>query len=189
VTVAAGTHLDERTASFVDDVVAAVDDEVPVVEAFVLGSGAAGGFDPATSDVDLVVVVAEPLGDRRDAIVRRVAALDVPVRDLELVVYVEGRQPPDFELNLNHGQQKPHKPGFWFVIDAALAQEHAVPIRGGPEWDELFEPVSPERLEGALRESLRWADERDDEFARVHAERVRGYLERGEWTTKKEAGR
>ena len=61
----AETHLDERTERYAREVAAAIDSVVPVREAFALGSAAVGGFDPATSDLDLVVVVGEPLGESR----------------------------------------------------------------------------------------------------------------------------
>jgi predicted nucleotidyltransferase len=189
MTVAAGHHLDPQTERFVADVLAAIDEHVPIVEAFLLGSGAAGGFDPETSDVDVTVVVARPLGAERADLVEAVARLEVPVRSLELVLYVEGAQPPDYELNLNEGEERDFEQPFWFVLDAAKAQEQAVPLWGRRSWGDFFVPVSAERTREAVRESLDWALRQtpDDEFARGHVLRARHYLEHGEWITKKEA--
>jgi predicted nucleotidyltransferase len=189
MTVAGGTHLDRRTEAFVAEVLAVIDSHVPVLEAFVLGSGAIGGFDPRTSDVDLVVVVERPLGADRNAFVERLAALARPVRDLELVVYVQGRRPPEFELNLNEGQERPDEEPFWFVIDAAVAEERAVPVWGRRPWSDFFAAIPPERIREAMEESLAWSLRRpaNDEFARVNAARARHYLEHGEWMTKEEA--
>jgi len=53
VTTAVG-HLDARTAAYVDDALRAIARHVPRVEAYLVGSGAAGGFDPSASDVDVV---------------------------------------------------------------------------------------------------------------------------------------
>ena len=180
-------HLDRRTAAYVADVLSAIDALVPIVEAYLVGSGAAGGFDPETSDVDLAVVVGEPLGKRRRVLVDRIAAIPCPVRDLELVLYVEGAAPAEVELNVNHGQEQPDAEAFWFVLDAALAEEHAVPLRNGILWGRLFEPVSEERVQEAVRESLAWSERRDDEFGRVNAARARHYLEHGEWVSKADA--
>jgi predicted nucleotidyltransferase len=187
--VAARTFLDSRTEAFVADVLTCIDSHVPVIEAFLLGSGAVGGFQPGVSDVDLVVVVEHALGTERAALVERLAALEPPVRDLELVVYVEGSQPPSFELNLNKGAERPNEEPFWFVLDAAIAQEHAVPLWGRRGWTEVFAPIPLERIRGAMEESLDWATRQalDDEFARLHAERARHYLAHGTWITKKEA--
>lgn len=190
MTVAARTHLDARTEAFVAEVLAAVDAHASLLEAFVVGSGAAGGFDPRVSDVDLVVVVESPLRDRT-ALVADVAALRSPVRDLELVVYLEGHRPGDFELNLNHGVERPDEEPFWFVLDAALAQEHAVPLWSGRPWSDFFEPVPPGEIREAMQASLDWASRQgpDDEFALQQVARARHYLDHGEWITKKEAQR
>jgi predicted nucleotidyltransferase len=191
MTVAGGTFLDARTESFVADVVDAIGSHVPVCEAFVLGSGAVGGFDRRTSDVDLVVVVERELGADRTALVKRLSALKTPVRDLELVLYVQGLRPPEFELNLNQGQERPDAERFWFVLDAALAQEHAVPVWRGRPWSDFFAPIPQERIRKAIEESLAWSDRQppDNEFARANAARAHHYLEHGEWISKEEAKR
>jgi predicted nucleotidyltransferase len=191
MTVAADTCLDQRTEAFVADVLRAIDSHVPVCGAFLLGSGAVGGFDPRTSDVDLVAVVGRPLGADRAALVEQLAALERPVRDLELVVYVEGRQPPDFELNLNHGEERPDAEPFWFVLDAAVAQGRAVPLRIGRLWSDFFAPVPAERVRAAVEESLAWSLRQppENEFAPLQAARARHYLEHGDWIGKEEAKR
>ena len=173
-------------SGFVAEALAAIDSFVPVLEGFLLGSAAVGGFDARTSDVDLVVVVERPLGVERARVVGLLAELEVPVRDLELVVYVQGNQPPNFELNVNGGVERPNEEPFWFVLDAALAQEHAVPVWGKRAWSEFFDPISPETVRTAMEESLAWAERQppDDDFARVHAVRARYYLEQGEWIGK-----
>lgn len=181
--------LDARSEAFVADVLRIVDSSVPVLEAFLLGSGSVGAFDPSTSDIDLVVVIERALGAQRAAVVGRLAALETPVRDLELVFYVEGRQPPAFELNLNEGEERPNEEPCWFILDAALGQEHAVPMWGHRQWSEFFEPISPERTREAMEASLAWAQRQrpGDEFARVQAVRASHYLATGRWITKAEA--
>jgi hypothetical protein len=179
VTTLAG-HLDARTDAFVDEVVAAIDEHVPVVAAYLIGSGAVGGFDPVTSDVDVVVVVARPLGADRAALVEHVRSIPCPLGWADLVVYVDGAQPPDFELNLGDGDESP----CWFVLDAAVAQDHAVTLRGS-SWSEHLGPIPEERTRAAAREAVAWSERRDDEFARVTAARARHYLEHGEWLSKR----
>ena len=182
-------QLDPQAAVFAREVVNAIDSVVPVVEGFVLGSAALGTFDPATSDLDLTVVLVEPLGARRDELVHRVRDLRPPFRDLELVLYVAGSQPPEVELNFDHGEERSDENSFWFVLDAALGQEHALPVLGRHEWSELFDSVGPERVEAAMRESLAWAEQAPahNRFARLHAIRARHYLEDGVWISKTEA--
>jgi len=133
----------------------------------------------------VVAVVERPLGSHRRRVIEAIRALPCPVRDLELVLYVDGAQPPRFELNLNHGEETDAE-SFWFVLDAAPAQEHAVPLLGGRRWTDVFARVEDEQIREAVRESLEWAEARDDEFARVTATRSRHYLEHGEWISKSE---
>ena len=179
-------ELPDIVTRFLDEVLAAFDEEI--VEAYLLGSAAAGGFDPVTSDLDVVVVVDRPIGDR-PTLVGRLRALTPPGRDLELVVYVAGARPPDYELNFSNGRERPNEPQFWFVLDAVVAEERSLPLRNGRAWTELFEPVSEDAVRTALRDSLAWSEQRppDDEFARLNAIRARRALEHGEWISKAQA--
>ena len=172
--------------AYVAEVVEAVDAVAPVAGAYVLGSTLLGGFDPARSDLDVVVVVERPLdADERAGVWRALDALPPPARKLELVVYAAGARPPAYELNYPDGDGEP---AFWFVLDAAIAQDRSQPLRGRP-WRELLEPVTEAETRRAAEEMLSWAEERDDELARPHAVRARHYLEHGEWMTKEEARR
>jgi predicted nucleotidyltransferase len=187
VIVVTPTHLDAAAEAYRTDVVAAIDKEVEVLDSFVLGSGLIGGYRPGESDLDLVVVVGAPLrGEARRRTIERIAALDLPGRRLELVVYVSGQQPPDFELNLEVDESGAREAldelDHWFVIDAGMAQERI------PAWTDYFDPISEERLREAVVASLAWSDEWPDlEFARLNAARARHYLEHGEWLSKKES--
>jgi predicted nucleotidyltransferase len=181
------TNLDAAAEAYRTDILGAIDEEVGVLASFVLGSGLIGGYRPGESDLDLVVVVDAPLRDeaRRRAI-ERIAALDLPGRRLDLVVYVRGQQPPDFDLNLEvddaGAREAPDEPDHWFVIDAGMAQERI------PAWTDYFEPISDERLREAVVSSLAWSEEWSDlEFARLNAARARHYLEHGEWLSKAQA--
>ena len=180
----ADTHLDEMGERYRSRVVEAIRAEVDVLASFVLGSGLVGGYRPGASDLDLVVVVDRPLeGAARRRATERIAALELPVRRLELVVYVRGRQPPDFDLNLEVDadgvREAPDEADHWFVIDAAIAQERI------PEWSDYFDPVSEERTRAAVQESLAWSAEWPGlDFAQLNAVRARHYLEHGEWISK-----
>ncbi|HSB38702.1 MAG TPA: hypothetical protein VLD13_06405 [Gaiellaceae bacterium] len=182
--ISADTYLDETAERYRSLVVDAIDGEADVLASFVLGSGLVGGYRPGESDLDLVVVVDRPLaGEARRRAVERVGALERPGRRLELVVYVLGRQPPDFDLNLevdDEGvREAPDEAEHWFVIDAAIAQERI------PEWSRYFDPVSEERTRAAVEESLAWSAEWPElDFARLNAARARHYLEHGEWISK-----
>jgi predicted nucleotidyltransferase len=184
----APTYLDEAAEAYRTHVIAAIGEEVGVLDSFVLGSGLVGGYRPGESDLDLVVVVDAPLrGEARRRAIERIAALDLPGRRLELVVYVKGQQPPDFDLNLEvdgaGAREAPDELDHWFVIDAGMAQERI------PAWTDYFDPISEERLREAVVSSLAWSEEWPDlEFARLNAARARHYLEHGEWMPKQGAG-
>jgi predicted nucleotidyltransferase len=187
VIAAIPTYLDEAAEAYRASIVAAINEEVEVIDSFVLGSGLVGGYRPGKSDLDLVVLVDAPLrGEERRRAIERIAALARPGRRLELVVYVRGHQPPDFELNLEvdeeGAREAPDELDHWFVIDAGMAQERI------PTWTDYFEPVPKDRLREAVLASLAWSEERPElEFARLNAARARHYLERGEWLSKQEA--
>src|SRR5205085_11471124 len=101
-------------------------------------SAATADFDPATSDLDVVAVIDRPIAsDDRRRLVEAIARLGCPGRALELVAYVRGNQPPDFELNINadaSSAAEVEAPAHWFVIDAALAQERAKPFGDDGPW-------------------------------------------------------
>jgi predicted nucleotidyltransferase len=186
--------LDAVVESYVADVLDALEDAgVSVPAAFLVGSVATGDFDPATSDIDLVAVVDRPLASEdRKRLAEAISRLGCPARALELVAYVRGNQPPEFELNVNAdaaGAREAEAPAHWFVIDAALAQERAVPFGDDGGWADYFEPVPEERLREALVQSIAWSEAQpvDDEFARLNAIRARHYLETGQWLAKKDA--
>jgi len=184
MTAVAETYLDETAETYRDRAVAAIGADVEVLASFVLGSGLVGGYRPGESDLDLVMVVDAPLrGEARRAAIERIAALELPGRRLELVVYVRGDEPPDFDLNLEVDadgvREAPDEADHWFVIDAGIAQERI------PAWLDYFEPVPDERVREAVEQSLAWSAEWPDlEFARLNAARARHYLEHGEWLSK-----
>jgi predicted nucleotidyltransferase len=185
MTTVAQTYLDAPAEAYRARVESAIREHVEVLASFVLGSGLVGGYRPGQSDLDLVVIVDAPLrGETRRAAIERIAALKLPGRRLELVVYVHGHQPPDFDLNLevdaDGAHEAPDELGFWFLIDAAIAQER------DPRWGEYFDVVSEDRTREAVEQSLAWSAERPDlEFAKLNAARARHYLEHGEWKAKR----
>lgn len=183
-----GSYLDETAETYRARVVEAIEAEVDVLASFVLGSGLVGGYRPGESDLDLVFVVDRPLeGEARRRAIGRIAALELPGRRLELAVYVRGRQPPEFDLNLEVDadgvREAPDEAEHWFVIDAAIAQDRI------PDWGDYFERISAQRTRRAVEESLAWSAANPQwEFSRLNAARARHYLEHGEWISKPKEG-
>ena len=170
--------------------VAALGDSVEA--AYAIGSVATGGFEPGSSDLDVVVVLrGSPSLTELAALADAARAVDVtPARGLELVAYARG----EVVLNVNTGPGMTEHvgfagddPAFWFVLDRAIAEQHALPLVG-PPWAESFPPVPRDEVLAALRESLDWHDaaEPASRNAVLNAVRTWRWLETGEWVSKPE---
>jgi hypothetical protein len=104
--------------------------------------------------------------------------LEVPARKLELVVYDEAwvsAGDPVFSLNLNTGDgstsadyDADRVPAFWFVLDVAIAREHAVAVTGPPA-AEVFAPPAEERVREAVSEAMAWQRSNPDTTGAVLA--------------------
>lgn len=168
---------------------------------YLVGSGSMGGFDSGESDVDLAVVVKRSLSlEQKRSIVRRLShgALPCPVRKLELVVYgaeaVGGPSPSlRWELNLNAGAtigveasfDPGTEPGHWFVLDVAMAREHARSLFG-PSPQTVFGEIERDRVLKALAASLEWHRQNDRAGVQsaLNACRAWRWLEEKTWSPK-----
>jgi hypothetical protein len=171
-------------ASYLDDLVEVLSGVTTLAAVYVVGSAAVGAYMQGSSDVDVIAVTDRSLAlSERKALVRAAEAIHCPARRLELVVYPRGSDV--WEVNLNTGEPATYdtadEPGFWFVIDRAIAETHAIPLVG-PPWAELFEPVPRNELLAALDESL-------DRVGALNAARTWAWLEDGTWISKPAAER
>jgi hypothetical protein len=172
-----------------------------LMAAWVVGSGALGDFDPERSDVDVQAVSAERL--TRAELGALAAALSheslpCPVRGLEFVLYAREdlADPlgPAFSLNLNTGprmnQHAGYDPGaeprFWFVLDAAIAREHARPLAGAHP-REIVPALPRELILASLHAALAWWRAHDDAQAMAAACRALAWVEDGRWLSKRQA--
>jgi len=172
------------------------------------GSWALGDYLPGRSDLDVAVVVREPLSrEVADAVVAQLRheSLPCPARRLELVVYRldtarSGSAGADFELNLNTGATTPLAvqseggPGdvgaHWFPIDRSILSQAGIAL-WGPPVDEVFAPIPPAALAPVVAESVRWHRDHpvDPGDAVLNACRALRYAEEGHWSSKPAAGR
>ena len=174
-----------------------------LVAVYAVGSVALGAYRPGASDVDVLAVTGEslPLDDRR-ALARACAhrTLPCPARKLELVVMPAevaraAPAPPRWELNLNTGEglddhvglDPAAEPGFWFVLDLALAHEHAVALWGPPAHEVIGAP-SAAGVGEAHAEAVAWYA-RNEPGAAAFAAAARAWLwhETGRFAPKREA--
>jgi Domain of unknown function (DUF4111)/Nucleotidyltransferase domain len=171
------------------------------------GSYALGDYLPGRSDLDVAVVVAEPLTDElRGAVVERLRheSLPCPARLLELVIYRQetarsGSASADFELNLNTGSgiavraqtdADAQVGAHWFAIDRSVLSQAGIAL-WGPSADELFAAIPPAVLLRVLAESVRWHREHPAAAsdAVLNACRALRFAEDGRWSSKPAAGR
>ena len=167
---------------YLDDLVAAMGSVADLDAVYLIGSAALGTYEHGTSDVDVIAVTARSLAlDERRALAAAAEAVPCPARKLELVTYARGSD--TWEINLNTGEllvfDTAEVPAFWFVIDRAIAEQHAVPLVG-PPWSETFDPVPREVLLAALDESL-------EIIGALNMARAWAWLETGEWISKRAA--
>ena len=167
---------------YLERLVAILWEAAPVEAVYLLGSAALGAYEHGRSDVDVVAVTSRSLSlEERRALAQAVEAVPVPARKLELVVYPRGSD--RWELNLNTGEHlgldPDAEPSFWFVLDRAVAEQHAVALLG-PPWEDLFEPEPAEAIEAALDEAVAFG-------AELAAARARVWHETGRWPSKREA--
>jgi Domain of unknown function (DUF4111) len=197
VGTAASDYLDElvrRTENVISDRLAGI---------WLVGSAALGDFEPRRSDLDVQAIATGTLPEHAlTGLAAELAheSLPCPARGLEFVLYSRGAlldpEGPAFQLNLNTGaSMSGHlgldpaaEPRFWFVIDVAIARDHAVPLTGPAqeaEWPELPRPM----VARALGDALAWYASGGSSRAQVFlaACRAWAWAVDGVWKSKREA--
>ena len=183
-------RIPAELAPYLDRLVEVLRERAPLEAVYLVGSAALGAYEHGRSDVDVVAVTGRSLSlDERRTLAAAVEEIPVPARKLELVVYLRGSD--RWEINLNTGEQlgldPDAEPSFWFVLDRAIAEQHALPLVG-PRWAELFEPESHEAIEAALAEVVAfdgWDDPVGD--AELASKRAQVWRETSRWVSKREA--
>lgn len=142
-----------------------------LVGVYFVGSVALGGYVPDESDIDIAAVSSAALTDpQRQSVASAVlgASAACPARGLEFTLYrreVAGSRPAgaDFEVNANGGPRMPTavhmdatvEPGFWYVLDRAIAHRSGLVISGPPA-RRIFADVPRSMLLEAMYESMAW---------------------------------
>jgi len=153
-----------------------------LVGVYFVGSVALGGHVPGESDIDIAAVSNSALTDPEK---QRVAAAVIeasaacPARGLEFTLYrrdIVGSRPAGagFEVNTNAGPRMPAavhldatvEPGFWYVMDRAIAHRSGLAISGPPARG-IFIDVPRRMLLEAMDQSMSW--HRDHETATLHS--------------------
>lgn len=138
---------------------------------YFVGSVALGGFVRGESDVDVVAVSESGLtAAQKDRVASAIvaASAECPARGLEFTLYRReiAASPPEgaaFEVNTNGGPRMPTavhldaaaEPGFWYVLDRAVAYRSGVTVSGPPP-RAIFADVPRPTIVKAMRESMAW---------------------------------
>jgi predicted nucleotidyltransferase len=189
--VSAVVQIPRELAAYLDELAERLGASADLHAVYLVGSAASGDYEHGRSDVDVVAVTTRPLAEaEKRALVEKAEALPCPARKLELVVYPLGSE--RHEINLNTGEKvsfdPEEDPAFWFVLDRAIAEQHAVTLLG-PPWHEVFAPVPRAAVLAALDQALDW-QRREEPLGRssvLNACRAWMWLETGEWRSKSEA--
>ncbi len=142
-----------------------------LVGVYFVGSVALGGYVPGESDIDIVAVSTAALTDQqRQSVASAVVEVSAacPARGVEFTLYrreVAGSHPvgADFEVNANGGPRMPTvvhmdaaaEPGFWYVLDRAIAHRSGLAISGPPAGT-IFAEIPRSTLLEAMYESMAW---------------------------------
>ena len=195
----------ERERAYLDELVARLRPVLgdALVGVYAGGSFALGGYEAGRSDLDVAVVVREPLDDEvAERIVDAVrhGSLPVPARKLELVIYTQAAArststEPAFELNLNTGENEPFRAdltpqpgeGHWFAIDRSVLGRNGVSVYGPPA-NEVFAEPSQTELLPLLALVLRWylREEPESKDGLLNAGRSLRFAREGVWSPKPE---
>ena len=146
------------------------------VGAYFVGSLALGGYVKGQSDIDIVGVCHRRIRKETKPVLAEQlleAATNCPARGLEFSLYraevaSAPRRRADFELNVNGGPRMARlvhlsarrEPGFWYVIDRAIAHRQGIAISGPPAAD-VFADLPRRVLLVAMGESMRWHREHE----------------------------
>lgn len=198
-------QIGQRPAEYLERLVGRVAESLGgrLTAVWLIGSAAMGDFEPGSSDLDVAVIVTEPLSESdRERLAAGLShqALPCPARKLELVVYragaLSGPTLGAFDLNLNTGQgiattvdTDPNGVArHWFVLDLAIAREGGRALVG-PEPAALIAPVPRPVVLEALAESLDWHTRQESAStgAVLAACRAWHFVDTGRWSSKGQA--
>jgi hypothetical protein len=180
--------------------------EDDLVGVYFVGSVALGGYAPGESDLDIAAVCERALSEREK---RSVASAIVevsqvcPARGAEFTLYRRdvAESPPagaGFEVNANGGPRMPTavhldpaaEPGFWYVLDRAIAHRSGLVITGPPP-STVFADVPRRTLLAAMSDSMAWhrAHEGASLYSVLNACRAWRFAEEDELGSKLEGAR
>jgi Aminoglycoside adenylyltransferase, C-terminal domain len=142
-----------------------------LVGVYFVGSVALGGYIPGESDIDIVAVSGTAITDaQKQSVASAIVGVSAtcPARGVEFTLYrheiaASHSGGAQFEVNANGGPRMPTavhldataEPGFWYVLDRAVAHRSGLAISGPPARG-VFADVPRASLLEAMYESMTW---------------------------------
>jgi predicted nucleotidyltransferase len=194
---------------FADSIAVAIESALgsDLVGVYLHGSAAVGGFNPARSDVDLIVVNRRPLDEARKRSLAQLL-LDCSGRPypLEATVVTQAslrasRHPLPFEFHFSEGwrdrmeaalARRPFELSYSptnadLAAELAALRQRGLRLRGAPIAD-VFPDVPARDVLDSISRDLRWAaDNERDVYGVLNACRALAYLADGTFLSKAEA--
>jgi hypothetical protein len=165
-------EVDRAVARLLDGVTEALGDDL--VGLYLHGSLGLGGFDPASSDVDVLVATAAPPPGPAVERLRRLhrdlrthgswaARLEVVYLPLAALRRFDPEDAGRYPIGASDRDFALGRQGPTWVLDRWVAREHGLVVVG-PDPRELIDPIGPDQLRAAVRASLagHWALEGTD---------------------------
>jgi hypothetical protein len=154
---------------------------------YLYGSLSSGDFNPETSDVDFLVVTTETLSEKKIAELESMHQR-IWASGLKWVPRLEGAYIPQKDIRrqepnnarcptINEGKFYMDKPGSDWIIQRHIVRECGV-VLAGPVPKTLIDPVTPDKLQGAVLEILEkwWFPMIDDaSWLREHGSNYHGF--------------
>ncbi|ASI90651.1 hypothetical protein [Vibrio mediterranei] len=175
-----------------------------IVGIYLLGSASQESYVAGESDLDVQMVVDQPLCDaQKQAIIEALSHsyLPCPATKLEFVVYHKAQlrtaQTLHYAINYNTGRtlkkdyvsfDHNNDPRHWFLLDIAMAGNWAITLFG-ESFNRIFPSIEPSLLLQAMHECLTWFNKHypDSKDCYQCACRILSYLLRGVMVSKRQS--
>ncbi len=175
-----------------------------LVGIYLLGSASQGSYVAGESDLDVQMVVEQPLCDaQKQAIIEMLSHshLPCPATKLEFVVYHKAHlcnaQSLHYSINFNTGRtleqdyvsfDHSNDPRHWFLLDIAMANDWAISL-SGEAFCHVFPNIEAPILLQAMHECLTWFYQHypDSKDCYQCASRILSYLLRGVLVSKRQS--
>ena len=176
-----------------------------LVGVYLFGSAAYGEYRKGVSDLDIQVVVSDPLVTRQCLDLANLLShsfLPCPAKKLDFVVYLINQVQPvsdhvNHEFRFTTGDQEQNNLVFenspdgrhWYLLDIGIGRLRGVSLYG-PEAEEIFTEIPQQWVLSALNHAMCWHSINEPCSANfvLNLCRTWRFIKTGDWVTKREGG-